>query len=138
MRTTIKRYSELIRIPAFEERFEYLKLSGKVGETVFGGDRYLNQVLYRSQKWRSFRNKILIRDEASDMGLIDYPIKGVVIVHHLNPLTLEDVENEHGCIFDPENVICVSHYTHEAIHYGDRSLLPLVPKERQPGDTKLW
>lgn len=138
MKTKIRRYSELILLPTFEERFEYAKLSGQVGEIVFGGDRYLNQVLYRSQKWRQFRNRIILRDEACDLGSADYPIRKNVIVHHLNPLTIEDVENEHGCVFDPENVICVSHYTHEAIHYGDSSLLPLTPKERQPGDTKLW
>lgn len=139
MRTMKTRcYSELILLPTFEERFEYLKLSGNVGTTTFGYDRYLNQVLYRSKKWRSFRNSILIRDEGCDLGLPDYPIRKIVIVHHMNPLTPEDVENERGCIFDPENVICVSHYTHEAIHYGDKSLLPVVPPERTPGDTCLW
>lgn len=121
-----------------EERFEYLKLSGKVGAATFGGDRYLNQAFYRSQKWRLFRNKIILRDEGCDMGLEGYPIAKGIIVHHLNPLTIDDIENERGCVFDPENVICVSHYTHEAIHYGDKSLIPSLPKERTPGDTRLW
>ena len=135
---TSRRYSELIKLPTLEERFEYLKLSGKVGAATFGGDRYLNQAFYRSQKWRSFRNKIILRDEGCDMGLEGYPIVKGIIVHHLNPLTIDDIENERGCVFDPENVICVSHYTHEAIHYGDKSLIPSLPKERIPGDTRLW
>ena len=125
-------------MPTLEERFEYLKLSGKVGAATFGGDRYLNQAFYRSPKWRSFRNKIILRDEGCDMGLEGYPIAKGIIVHHLNPLTIDDIENERGCVFDPENVICVSHYTHEAIHYGDKSLIPSLPKERIPGDTRLW
>lgn len=135
---TSRRYSELIKLPTLEERFEYLKLPGKVGAATFGGDRYLNQAFYRSQKWRSFRNKIILRDEGCDMGLEGYPIAKGIIVHHLNPLTIDDIENERGCVFDPENVICVSHYTHEAIHYGDKSLIPSLPKERTPGDTRLW
>ena len=135
---TSRRYSELIKLPTLEERFEYLKLSGKVGAATFGGDRYLNQAFYRPQKWRSFRNKIILRDEGCDMGLEGYPIVKGIIVHHLNPLTIDDIENERGCVFDPENVICVSHYTHEAIHYGDKSLIPSLPKERIPGDTRLW
>lgn len=125
-------------MPTFEERYEYLKLSGQVGAQTFGGDRYLNQAFYRSQKWRLFRNRIIIRDDGCDLGLDGYPIPRGIIVHHLNPLTVDDIENERGCVFDPENVICVSHYTHEAIHYGDKSLLPELPKERIPGDTRLW
>lgn len=125
-------------MPTLEERFEYLKLSGKVGAATFGGDRYLNQALYTSKKWRSFRNKIILRDEGCDMGLEGYPIVRGIIVHHLNPLTIDDIENERGCVFDPENVICVSHYTHEAIHYGNKSLILSLPKERTPGDTRFW
>lgn len=134
----IRRYSELIRLPTFEERFEYLKLCGNVGESTFGFDRYLNQALYTSQKWRTTRDEVLIRDNACDMGLEDWPINGKVIVHHMNPLTLEDIENMADEIFDPEYLVCVSHNTHQAIHYGDASLLPKLPIERKPGDTCPW
>lgn len=134
----IRRYSELIRLPTFEERFEYLKLCGNVGESTFGFDRYLNQALYTSQKWRTTRDEVLIRDNACDMGLEDWPINGKIIVHHMNPLTLEDIENMPDEIFDPEYLVCVSHNTHQAIHYGDASLLPKLPIERKPGDTCPW
>lgn len=134
----IRRYSELIRLPTFEERFEYLKLCGNVGESTFGFDRYLNQALYTSQKWRTTRDEVLIRDNACDMGLEDWPINGKIIVHHMNPLTLEDIENMADEIFDPEYLVCVSHNTHQAIHYGDASLLPKLPIERKPGDTCPW
>lgn len=134
----IRRYSELIRLPTFEERFEYLKLCGNVGESTFGFDRYLNQALYTSQKWRTTRDEVLIRDNACDMGLEDWPINGRIIVHHMNPLTLEDIENMADEIFDPEYLVCVSHNTHQAIHYGDASLLPKLPIERKPGDTCPW
>lgn len=134
----IRRYSELVRLPTFEERFEYLKLCGNVGESTFGFDRYLNQALYTSQKWRTTRDEVLIRDNACDMGLEDWPINGRIIVHHMNPLTLEDIENMADEIFDPEYLVCVSHNTHQAIHYGDVSLLPKLPIERKPGDTCPW
>ena len=134
----IRRYSELIHIPTFDGRFEYLKLHGNVGESTFGFDRYLNQALYTSQKWRTTRDEVLIRDNACDMGLEDWPIGGKIIVHHMNPLTLEDIENMVDSIFDPEYLVCVSHNTHQAIHYGDASLLPKLPVERKPGDTCPW
>lgn len=131
-------YSELIRFPTFEERFQYLKLGGLVGKTTFGHDRYLNQLLYHSNEWRRFRKEIIIRDNGGDMALEDYQIVVGIIVHHIVPLTIEDIENRSDRIFDPENVVCVSHKTHEAIHYGDERLLPRLLVERRPNDTCPW
>lgn len=131
-------YSELIRFPTFEGRFQYLKLGGLVGKTTFGHDRYLNQLLYHSNEWRRFRKEIIIRDNGGDMALEDYQIVVGIIVHHIVPLTIEDIENRSYRIFDPENVVCVSHKTHEAIHYGDERLLPRLLVERRPNDTCPW
>lgn len=131
-------YHELIQLKTFEERFEYLKLCGQVGRETFGFDRYLNQQFYRSKEWRQFRSRIITRDEGLDLGLDGFPILGSPIVHHLNPLTPEDVENSTDALFDPNNVILVSHNTHEAIHYGDANLLPKAPIERRPNDTIPW
>lgn len=134
----IRRYSELIRLKTFDERYEYLRLSGLVGESTFGHDRYLNQSLYHSPEWKRFRKEIIVRDNGCDLALEDYPIVIGVIIHHLTPLTIEDIENRSDLVFDPENVVCVSHRTHEAIHYGDRSLLPRDLVERRPNDTCPW
>lgn len=131
-------YKEAILIPSFKDRYEYLRLGGKVGESTFGFDRYLNQLLYHDPEWKSFRRKIIMRDNGCDMAHPDFEIGGRIIVHHINPLTQEDVVDRNPIIFDPDNVICVSHYTHEAIHYGDSELLPKEPIERKPGDTCLW
>lgn len=131
-------YRELIQLKSFEERFEYLKLHGQVGRETFGFDRYLNQQFYRSKEWRQFRSLIITREEGLDLGLVGFPILGSPIVHHLNPLTPEDVENSTDVLFDPNNVILVSHNTHEAIHYGDANLLPKAPIERRPNDTIPW
>lgn len=131
-------YKEVILIPSFKDRYEYLRLGGKVGESTFGFDRYLNQLLYHDLEWKSFRRKIIMRDNGCDMAHPDFEIGGRIIVHHINPLTQEDVVDRNPIIFDPDNVICVSHYTHEAIHYGDSELLPKEPIERKPGDTCLW
>jgi hypothetical protein len=131
-------YSELIRFQTFEERFQYLKLGGLVGKATFGHDRYLNQLLYHSNEWRRFRKEIIIRDNGGDMALEDYQIVVGIIVHHIVPLTIEDIENRSYRIFDPENVVCVSHKTHEAIHYGDERLLPRLLVERRPNDTCPW
>ena len=133
-----KTYSEMVEFPTFEERFEYLKLGGKVGEATFGFDRYLNQTLYRSAEWRRFRNKIIVRDQGCDLGIEDRSIGDRVIIHHLNPITIDDIVKRHPCLFDPENVVCVSFMTHEAIHYGDDSLLIKNPIERRPNDTCPW
>ena len=133
-----KTYSQLIQLPTFEARFEYLKLGGKVGMDTFGHDRYLNQILYHCEEWKKFRRDIIIRDNSLDMGMKDYVIFRFPIVHHINPLTVEDIEKRRSCIFDPENVITVSHNTHNAIHYGDKSKLPTLWKERTRGDTCPW
>ena len=134
----IRTYSELIKLPTLEERFEYLKIPGRIGETTFGFDRYLNQALYTSGEWRSFRKKVIIRDEGWDMGLYGYPIGRYITVHHLTPLTIKDVETMSAAVFDFDNVVCVSDLTHKAIHYGDSSLLPQIPIERRPWDTCPW
>lgn len=136
---TIKTYSELILLPTFKERFEYLKLSGLVGKETFGFDRYLNQVFYqRSQKWKAIRDKVIIRDNACDLAMDGYEIHNRVIVHHMNPITIEDLENESDFLLDPEFLICTTHATHNAIHYGDANLLCLGPVERVPNDTCPW
>ncbi len=134
----VKSYRNLILLPSFDDRYEYLKLQGVVGESTFGFDRYMNQHFYTSREWRQFRNKIIARDDGCDMGLEDYPIAGRVIIHHINPLTVEDFENLTDALFDPDNVICVSENTHQAIHYGDVSLLPAPPIVRAPNDTCPW
>lgn len=134
----MKTYSELSSIRSFSERFNYLKLSGSVGVDTFGWSRYLNQELYSSTKWRNLRRDIIIRDDGNDMGLDGYPIFGRIVVHHLNPITPEDIELEKSVVFDPENLVCVSFDTHEAIHYGSDALLPKDYAPRVPGDTKLW
>lgn len=132
-------YHELARLKTFEERYEYLRLSGMVGQSTFGSDRYLNQALYTSPEWKSFRNRIIIRDNGCDLGIEGRDVLGDrIIIHHINPLTVEDVENRSPVIFDPDNVICVSHNTHQAIHYGDQSLLQKDPVERTPNDTCPW
>lgn len=135
--TMIRRYSELCRLQTFEERFDYLKLQGIVGESTFGFDRYLNQLLYSSSEWKRVRNAVIVRDDGCDMGLADYPANRI-IVHHMNPLSVEDLENRSDLIFNPEFLICVSFNTHNAIHFGDETLLPKPPVERKPGDTCPW
>lgn len=135
----IRRYSELIRFPTFEERFRYAQLKGVVGQDTFGWDRMINQYLYqRSQKWKEARRRVIIRDNGCDLGIEDRVIYDKVIVHHLNPLTLEDIENESDFIFNPEYLICVSHNTHNAIHYGTEDLLVKDPVERTKYDTCPW
>ena len=138
-RTMNKSYQELIKLPSFEERFEYLKQGSTVGEMTFGSHRWLNQVLYSSPEWKRFRHQIIIRDNGCDLAMEGYSIDGDrIIIHHLNPLTVQDVQNRDRKIFDPDNVICVSDRTHKAIHYGDKDLLPAVPIARTPGDTLCW
>ena len=134
----MKTYSDLIQLPTFEERYEYLKTSSLVGDVTFGGGRWLNQALYSSPEWKDFRREIILRDNACDLGMSDYEIHGRIIVHHLNPITKEDILQRRSCVFDPENVICVSHNTHNAIHYGDENQLPQKPIIRRPNDTCPW
>lgn len=135
---SIRTYSELITLPTFEERFRYLQLSGKIGDETFGFDRYLNQRLYRSQKWMSIRDQIIIRDNGCDLGVEGHDIYGKIIVHHMNPITLKDIEKESEFLFDPEFLICTTHNTHNAIHYGDENLLITAPIERTKNDTCPW
>lgn len=134
-----KTYSELIQIPSYVERYRYLRIGGKAGEITFGNERYLNQILYKSREWKAFRRDIIIRDLGCDLGLEGYTIVGVPIVHHINPITVEDVYNRAYCVFDPENTITVARRTHNAIHYGDEELL-LIDElvERRPNDTIPW
>lgn len=135
---SIRTYSKLIQLPTFEERFEYLKLNGVVGEDTFGFDRYLNQVFYRSQRWKRIRDKIIIRDNGCDLGMADRPIQGRIIIHHMNPLAVKDIENDTEFLLDPEYLICVMHKTHNAIHYGDVNQLVTAPIERTRFDTCPW
>ena len=134
----IRRYSELSTLITFEERFEYLKLDGIVGEETFGFDRYFNQRFYRSQRWKSVRDHVIIRDNGCDLGIEGFEIHGRIIIHHMNPITIEDILNESPCLFDPEFLICVTHNTHNAIHYSDEKLLVTWPVERRPNDTCPW
>lgn len=135
---SIRTYSELITIPTFEERFEYLQLKGSVGKDTFGYDRYLNQVLYRSPEWKHLRNKIIIRDGGCDLACDGYDIYGKVLIHHLNPITVEDVLARSRKVFDPDNLVCVTHNTHNAIHYGDSDLLVTGIITRTKNDTCPW
>lgn len=135
---SIKTYSELITIPTFKERFEYLRLKGSVGKDTFGYDRYLNQVLYRSPEWKRLRNQIIIRDDGCDLACDGYDVYGKVLIHHLNPITVEDVLAHSRKVFDPDNLVCVSHNTHNAIHYGDVDLLVTGPITRTKNDTCPW
>lgn len=134
----LRSYSEAIKFQTFEERFEYLKLDGAVGRATFGHDRYLNQILYHSSEWRAFRQKIIIRDNGCDLGCEGFDINSKAIVHHINPITVEDVINRSPNIFDPNNVITVSFNTHQAIHYGDKNLLITGPVVRTKNDTCPW
>lgn len=135
---SIKTYSELIRLPTFEDRFEYLKLKGSVGKDTFGHDRYLNQVFYSSMEWRRLRDEIIIRDNGCDLGIEGREIGGKVYIHHLNPLGTNDILTHSEYLVNPEYLICVSFETHNAIHYGDINLLPRDPIERKRNDTCPW
>lgn len=134
----IRTYSELITLPTFEERYEYLRLGGRVGEDTFGFDRYLNQIFYRSQKWKDSRDFVIIRDNGCDLAMEGYEIHGKILIHHMNPITLRDIEYETDNLLDPEYLISTILNTHNAIHYGDRSLLITAPRERTPNDTCPW
>ena len=134
----IRCYSDLKYIDSFKERYLYLQLHGRVAEETFGYDRYVNQQLYKSHKWVKTRREIIIRDNGCDLGVDGYELDNHIIVHHINPITLEDIEEERDIIFNPENLICCSSRTHKAIHFGDESLLPREPIIRRPGDTCLW
>lgn len=146
----MRTYTELIRYSTFEDRLKYLQLFGSVGDDTFGFDRYLNQAFYRSAEWKQLRNRIIVRDGGCDLGLKDHPItdwyirdgrpiRPKILIHHLNPITKEDILEHRECLLDPENVICVSEVTHNAIHYGNGTNdIGRGWTERQPGDTCLW
>lgn len=134
----IRTYSELIKLPTFEERFEYLKLGGTVGEDTFGFDRHLNQAFYRSKEWKRVRDEVIIRDNGCDLGVEGYDIYERILIHHMNPLCIDDLANNMSITLNPEYLISVSHNTHNAIHYGDSNLLNLGPIERVPYDTCPW
>lgn len=149
MKMSIRTYSELITFPTFEERYKYLQLGGQVGRETFGYDRYLNQILYNSQKWRRFRDDIIIRDNACDLACEDHEIPSwrdkngrlsgpKILIHHINPVIVDDIMERNPIIFDPENVITTTMLTHNAIHYGDESLLPKEPIERSKNDMCPW
>ena len=134
----IRTYSELIAIPTFEERFNYLKLDGKVGEETFGFDRYLNQNFYKSNEWKRVRNEVIVRDLGCDLACEDHEIFGRIIVHHMNPLLPDDIIHSSDFILNPEYLITTTKLTHDAIHYGDYSILDNAPIVRSPGDTCPW
>jgi len=136
MRT--RKYSELRRLTTFEERFEYLSLLGAVGEATFGFDRWINQRFYRSREWQQVRDVVVLRDEACDLGIQGYEIRSRLLVHHMNPIVPDDLARGEQWVLDPEYLITTTHRTHNAIHYGDQSLLPRPFVERRPGDTRLW
>ena len=136
--TMIRRYSELRHIPTFEERFEYLKLNGSVGRETFGFDRYINQRFYTSKEWRDIRHYVITRDLGLDLGAEGYEINSRILIHHMNPIVVDDILHKNDDILDPEFLITTCHATHNAIHYGDQSLLPKPLVERTRGDTRLW
>lgn len=135
---SIRSYSELIKIPTFKERFEYLRLDGKVGEETFGFDRYLNQIFYKSPDWKAARDFVIIRDQGCDLAMEGHEIFGRILVHHMNPIRIEDIVNRSKYLLDPEYLICTIKNTHDAIHYGDGSLLITGPIERTKNDTCPW
>lgn len=135
---SLRKYSELKRLKTFEERYEYLRVGGLIGETTFGFERFLNQALYTSQRWRLTRNGVIIRDNGCDLGVEGHDIYDKIIIHHMNPITRKQLEDPDDSIFDPEFLICVSARTHNAIHFGDASLLPKEYVPRRPNDTCPW
>lgn len=134
----IRTYSELSNIDTYEERFEYLVLGGQVGESTFGFDRWINQKFYTSNQWRDIRQRVILRDEGCDLGILGYEINNGLVVHHINPIESDDITHSEDWILNPEFLITTTHETHNAIHYGNRERLrkPFIP--RAPGDTKLW
>lgn len=134
----IRTYSEIITLPTFEERYRYLQLCGEVGKETFGYDRYLNQMFYTSKEWKSIRRKVIIRDMGCDLGVEGFEIFGRIYVHHMNPITKEDIIQRSKFLLDPEYLICTSHNTHEAITFGDESLLITAPVVRTKNDTCPW
>ena len=136
--TTIRTYSELCQLSTFEDRFDYLRLNGSVGKDTFGFDRYLNQQFYRSSEWKRIRDRVILRDNGCDLGVEGYEIRGRILIHHINPISVEDIHTMSDLLMNPEYLICTSHRTHNAIHYGDESLIITTPIERTQNDTCPW
>lgn len=136
--TNIRTYSELVMFSSFEERYAYLKLDGRVGEDTFGFDRYLNQAFYKSDEWLSIRDYVIARDLGCDLGVAGYEIHGRILVHHMNPITKEDILHRSEFLLNPEYLITTVKRTHDAIHYGDENILPICPVERTKNDTCPW
>lgn len=136
--TRTRRYSELRQLLTFEERYEYLRLGGGVGEATFGFDRHINQAFYHSLEWKQAREYVIVRDNGCDLGIPGFEIHAELLVHHMNPMSADDIMSHDEWILDPNYLITTTQSTHNAIHYGDRSLLPKPFVERAPGDTRLW
>ena len=138
MKKNIRTYSELITLPTFKERYEYLRLNGRVGEETFGYDRYMNQTFYKSREWLNIRDEVIIRDNGCDLGVEGYEIHGRILIHHMNPITIDDILQRSDFLLNPEYLISTIKRTHDAIHYGDENLLIDVPIERTKNDTCPW
>ena len=136
--TNIRTYSELIKLPTFEERYAYLRLGGRVGETTFGFDRYLNQMFYKSDEWLAIRDKVIVRDNGCDLGIEGREIESSILIHHMNPISKKDILERSDFLLNPEYLICTIKNTHDAIHYGDENLLIKDPIERRKNDTCPW
>lgn len=134
----IRTYSELITLPTFEERYRYLRLDGEVGKETFGFDRYLNQIFYKSDEWRAIRDEVIVRDNGCDLAMYGHEIYGRILVHHMNPISKEDIVRRSEFLLNPEYLICTVKNTHDAIHYGDEGLLIIAPNERSRNDTCPW
>jgi hypothetical protein len=135
---SLKTYSELSQFLTFRERYEYLKLDGTIGEDTFGFDRYLNQIFYKSKEWTEVRREVIIRDNGCDLGMDGYEIRGKILIHHMNPIRQQDILRRSDLLLNPEYLITTVLATHNAIHYGDENLLPVIPKERSRNDTCPW
>lgn len=134
----IRTYSELMRFSSFEDRYQYLRLNGSIGEITFGFDRYVNQKFYRSAEWKRIRNHVILRDNGCDLGVDGYEIHEKILIHHMNPIALNDIQNASDYLLNPDYLISVTLATHNAIHYGDETLLIRAPTERRPNDTCPW
>lgn len=133
-----KTYTELNKLGTLRERYEYCKLSGGIGEETFGNERYINQEFYTSDEWKKVRREVILRDDGCELGLKDFPINGRIYIHHLNPVSMDDIIGRTSALTDPDNLVCVSHNMHNAIHYGSEEMVPRDYVERTPGDTVPW
>lgn len=138
MMNKVRTYYGLMQLQSYEERFQYLKLDGSLGSLTFGFDRYLNQSFYTSVEWKRVRNEVVVRDNACDLGISDRQLHGKIFVHHMNPITLEDIERSSDILLLSKYLITTSHVTHNAIHFGNEKNLVVLPRERTKGDTILW